>query len=334
MMETVLAPPAGQVTAKPTNVLVVDDEDGIRRLFTRLLTREGYAVDVAADGLSALARVKDSPPDVVLLDVTMPGLDGFEVCRRLKRDPATRLTPVILVTGLNASEQRVEGRQTGADDFLNKPVDPGELLARVGAVARLKRYTDDLDSAAAIIMAVAEMIEMRDGYTEGHCHRMANFACTFGRRLGLGADDLQTLHRGGFLHDIGMLSIPETILRKPQPLEPEEFKLVKTHTVVGDELLGNLRSLQAVRPVVRHHHERLDGSGYPDGLCGNAIPLVAQVMSIVDLFDTMTTRRPYQEAKPVARAVEVLRHEVDRGWRRQDLVEEFVALVTEGKLAT
>ncbi|NOT26772.1 MAG: response regulator [Acidobacteria bacterium] len=331
-MQAVAPPLAGEVSVKPASVLVVDDNEGVRYLFNRLLTQEGYLVDVADDGVSALAKVEHAAPDVVLLDVTMPGLDGFEVCRRLKRESATRLIPVILITALNAAEQRVEGRRTGADDYINKPVDPDELLARVGAAVRLKRYTDDLDSAASIIMMLAEMIERRDGYVEGHCHRMANYACTLGRRLGLGADDLQALHRGGFLHDIGMLAIPEAIVCKSQPLEPEEFELVKSHTVQGDQLLANLRSLQPVRPIVRHHHERFDGSGYPDGLRGDAIPLLAQVMSIADVFDAVTTKRSYQDANSVAKAIEALRHEADRGWRRRDLVEEFIAAVA-GTLA-
>jgi putative two-component system response regulator len=313
-------------------VLVVDDDDGVRRLFTKLLTQEGYRVDVAGDGLEALDRVAETPPDVVLLDVTMPGLDGFEVCRRLKHDPDTRLTPVILITGLGDNAQRVEGRRTGADDFLNKPVDPQELLARVAAVASLKRYTDDLDSAASIVMTLAEMIEVRDGYTEGHCHRMANYASAFGRRLGLDPDDVQTLSRGGFLHDIGMLVIPESIIQSPRALTAAEFALVQSHTVLGDTLLGKLRSLRAVRPIVRHHHERFDGSGYPDGLRGDAIPLLAQMTSIVDVFEAVTTGRPYRSAKSAEEARQVLQCQVERGWHRPDLIEAFVGLIAEGKL--
>ena len=319
-------------STRPTTVLIVDDDEGVRSLFSRLLSHEGYAVDVAPDGASALAAMPVLRPDVVLLDVMMPGLTGFEVCRRLKRDPATRLTPVILVTVLNGREQKIEGLRAGADDFLSKPADAEELLARVGAVSRLKRYTDDLDSAASIIMTLAVMIEARDGYTEGHCHRMANYASTLGRRLGLNADDLQALHRGGFLHDIGMLAIPDVVIRKSHALDPEEFALIKSHTVIGDDLCANLRSLQAVRPIVRHHHERLDGSGYPDGLSGDAIPLVAQIMSVVDVYDAVTTKRPYQDARSADEAVQELRDQVARGWKACDLVEEFVGLILQGRV--
>jgi putative two-component system response regulator len=258
--------------ADSVRVLVIDDEPAVCTFFNRLLTRESYAVHLAADTESALASIASHKPDVILMDVEFPGGGGFPLCQRLKQDVATRLTPIILVTGLTDRESRVRGRQAGADDFLTKPVDPQELLARVSSLARLKRYTDDLDSAASIITTLATMIEARDGNTAGHCHRMANYATAVGRALGLGAADLQALHRGGFIHDIGMLAIPPTVVLRAGPLEPEEFERVKSHTVVGDELCRGLRSLQAVRPIIRHHHERTDGSGYPDGLRGDRHP--------------------------------------------------------------
>lgn len=315
-------------------VLVVDDDETVSRLFADLLTKDGCTVETVSDGASVRAAVERQAPDVVLLDVMIPGLNGFEVCRTLKQDVATRLTPVILITGLSDRESRIRGLEAGADDFLSKPVDTQELLTRVRCLARLKRYTDDLDSAASIIMTITEMIETRDGYTEGHCYRMANYATAVGRRLGLGVDDLRTLHRGGFLHDIGMLAIPDAVLSKSGPLNAEEYELIKSHTVVGDRLCARLRSLQDVRPVVRHHHERHDGSGYPDGLSGDAIPTLAAIVGVVDVFDAVTTRRPYQHAQPVEEAVNVLRRQVGLGWRRRDLVEDFVAIVRDGQFDT
>ncbi len=315
-------------------VLVVDDDASTVALLTALLTRNGYLVASAPDGPAATAALERFKPDVVVLDVMIPKPDGFEVCRAMKRDPLTRLTPVILVTGLTDRDSRIRGLEAGADDFLNKPMDTHELLTRVRSLARLKRYTDDLDSASSIIMALTEMIETRDGFTEGHCYRMANCAAALGRRLGLNADDLQTLYRGGFLHDIGMLAIPEAVLRKSGPLDPEEYELIKSHTVIGDRLCARLRSLQAVRPIIRHHHERHDGSGYPDGLRGEAIPTLAAIVGVVDVFDAVTTQRPYQRAQSLDEAVGVLRRQVDLGWRRKDLVEEFAALAHEGQLDT
>ena len=317
-----------------TRVLVVDDEPGVTTLFERLLTQEGYAVRIATDAPSALAAVASFNPDVILLDVVLPGGDGFSLCQRLKQDAATRLTPVVLVTGLTDRENRIHGRQAGADDFITKPVDPQELLARVGSLARLKRYTDDLDSAAAIITTLATMIEARDGYTEGHCHRMANYATAVGRALGLGTGDLQPLHRGGFIHDIGMLAIPPTVVLRAGPLEPEEFERIKSHTVIGDDLCRGLRSLQSVRPIVRHHHERLDGTGYPDGLKGDEIPVVAQIIGVVDVFDAVTHSRPYQRTQSAAEALQLLREQVTRGWRNKTIVETFAGIVDSGHLDT
>jgi putative two-component system response regulator len=315
-------------------VLVIDDDAGVAAVFERLLARDGFKVITLSDSDAALVNVAFHKPDVVLLDVLMPGLDGFEICRRLRADAATRLIPVILVTALSDRHSRIRGLQAGADDFLSKPIDPEELLTRVRSLVRLKRYTDDLESAASIISTITEMIETRDGYTDGHCYRMANYATALGRRLGLRPDDLQTLHRGGFLHDIGMLAISDTVLSKSGPLEPEEYELIKSHTLVGDRLCSQLRSLQPVRSIVRHHHERHDGTGYPDGLAGDAIPLLAAIVGIVDVFEAVTTQRPYQRAQSLEEAVAVLWRQVDLGWRRRELVAEFAGLVQAGQLDT
>jgi len=317
-----------------TRVVVADDEQSVAELLRRVLVREGYGVEVVHDGVSAVEAVRQHKPHVAVLDVNMPGMTGLDVCRQLKGDPATRLTPVVLVTGMAQREKRIEGLEAGADDFLSKPVDTQELLARVRTLVRMKRYTDDLDSAASLIMAMALLVEARDGNTEGHCHRMANYATALGRALALGEEEIAALHRGGFLHDIGMLAIPDAVLRKSGPLDPEEYELMKSHTTVGDSLCGNLRSLASVRPIIRHHHERYDGSGYPDGLKGDDIPLLAQIVGIVDVYDAVTTRRPYQGPHSAQEAVDILRDQVARGWRRADIVEAFAALVDSGRLKT
>lgn len=320
---------------RPTaRVVVADDDHSVAELLRRVLEKDGYGVEVVHDGVSAVEAVRQHRPHVAICDVNMPGMTGLDVCRQLKAEAATRLTPVVLVTGMAQREKRIEGLEAGADDFLSKPVDTQELLARVRTLVRIKRYTDDLDSAASLIMAMALLVEARDGNTEGHCHRMANYATALGRALGLGEEDIAALHRGGFLHDIGMLAIPDSVLRKSGPLEPEEFELMKSHTTVGDSLCGNLRSLAAVRPIIRHHHERYDGSGYPDSLKGDDIPLLAQIMGIVDVYDAVTTRRPYQGPHSAQEALDILREQAARGWRRPDLVESFAALVHSGRLAT
>jgi len=317
-----------------SRLMVVDDEPAVAEILRRLLVKEGYNVDVFGGAHEALAALPTVRPHLALLDVNMPGMTGIELCRRIKQDPAHRLTPVVLVTGQAQRDVRLEGLSVGADDFLAKPVDPQELLIRVRSLVRIKRYTDDLDSAASIIVAMALLIEARDGNTEGHCHRMANYATALGRALDLSEEDLQALHRGGFLHDIGMLAIPDTVLRKSGPLSADEFELMTSHTTVGDSLCGNLRSLEAVRPIIRHHHERYDGSGYPDALVGDAIPLVAQIMGVVDVYDAVTTRRPYQGPHSAQESIAILRDQAARGWRRPDLVEAFAGLIDSGRLKT
>ena len=251
-------------------------------------------MEFAADGCEALERVRNDRPDLVLLDVMMPGLNGFEVCRTLKGDAATRLVPVVLVTALRHADDRVQGIEAGADDFITKPFNAHELRARVRSLIRIKRYTDDLESAESVIVSLALTIEARDRYTDGHCQRLASYGSAVGRHLGLAEDDITALVRGGFLHDIGKVGVPDAILLKAGRLTPPEYEVMKRHTAIGERLCGELRALRRVRPIVRHHHERLDGSGYPDGLRGDAIPLVAQIIGIVDVFDAITTSRPVQ----------------------------------------
>jgi putative two-component system response regulator len=310
-------------------VLVVDDEPHITRLLSRMLAHDGYEVLTAETIAAAREVIEAHAPDIVILDVMLPDSDGITLCQRIKQNATTRLTPVVLMTGLNDAEVRLRGLEAGADDFLDKPIDTRVLVARVRALARVKRYTDDLDAAGSIIMTLATMIETRDGQTDGHCHRMANYATALGRALRLAPSDIQALHRGGFLHDVGMLAIPDSVLRTAGPLSHEQLDLIKSHTVAGDRMCAHLRSLQSVRPIIRHHHERFDGSGYPDGLRGDDTPLIAQIIGVVDVYEAVTSRRPYQPTQPASEAVHVLHAEAQRGWRRRDVVEAFTELVTQ-----
>ena len=307
-------------------ILVVDDERSNRELLVRLLKRHDYTVESVEDGEAALAAVERNRPDLILLDVRMPGLDGFEVCRRIKQRPATRLTPVVLVTGLNDRQHKVKGIEAGADDFLSKPFDEEELTARVRSLVRLKRYTDDLESADSVIQSLALTVEARDPYTDGHCQRLAAYATALGTKLHLPSEQIEALHQGGYLHDVGKIGIPDAVLQKQSKLTSAEFEAMKQHTVIGERLCGELRSLAAVRPIVRHHHERWDGSGYPDGLRGDEIPLLAQIVGIVDVYDAITTTRPYRAALPPAHAFEELARESAAGVRSPYLVEAFLSI--------
>jgi putative two-component system response regulator len=311
-------------------VLVVDDMDANVRLLERLLVREGYFVLSAADGEAAVEAVQQASPDVVLMDVRMPRLDGFSACRQLKQSPATRLVPVVLMTGAAEEDDRIQAIEAGADDFLRKPIDESELKARVHSLIRLKRFTDELDSAESVILSLGLTVEARDPNTRGHCQRLAQSGVALGQKIGLDEEDLEALHRGGYLHDLGKIAVPDAILMKRGPLTTEEMDIMKLHPVTGDRLCGNLRTLSRVRPIVRHHHERLDGSGYPDGLRGSAIPPLAQIVSIVDVYDALTTERPYNPAWPVEKALQAMRDEVACGWRDRELTEAFIGLVESG----
>ena len=306
-------------------ILVVDDLETNLELLERILTAQGYEVRTARDGEEALDVVAEAPPDVVLTDIRMPRRDGFGLCRELKSTASTRLIPVVLMTGASEADDRIQAIEAGATDLLGKPIDLPELKARVRSLVQLKQFTDELDSAEVVLKTLALMIEARDAYTQGHCERLARYATALGERIGLPESDLVALTKGGYFHDIGKIAIPDSILLKPGPLTPEEFERMKEHPVIGEKLCGDLRALHDVRPIVRHHHEHLDGSGYPDHLAGDDVPLLAQIIGIVDVYDAITTDRPYRAALSQAAAFTALRDEVGRGWRDGELVDVFIA---------
>ncbi len=312
---------------KPGCVLVVDDLPPNRDILRGLLARDGHEVLEAQNGRQALELAREADPDVILLDVLMPGLDGFETCASLKRQEQTRLTPVVLVTALKGRSDKVRGIEAGADDFLSKPLDPLELSARVRSLIRLKRSLKDLDSAEAVIVSLALTIEARDAETEGHCQRLAALAIRMGRVLALADHELEALQRGGYLHDIGKVGVPDSVLLKRGPLNGEEFARMQSHTIIGDRLCQRLRSLRGVRPIVRHHHEKLDGSGYPDGLRGSEIPLLAQIIGMVDVYDALTSQRPYKPAFTQDEALAEIDFEVARGWRSRELADVLARAV-------
>ena len=311
-----------------TTILVVDDEPANRELMIELLQPQGYKIVTAVDGQAALEEFARNQPDLVLLDIMMPRVDGVEVCRRLKKNPESRLTPIVLVTALSAKEDRVRGIEAGADDFLNKPVDRIELLARVRSLLNLKAYTDELERAESVLFALARSIEGRDPYTGGHCERLSDYSERLGRRIGLPEEQITALRRGGIVHDIGKVAVPDAILLKPGKLTPEEWKIMRQHPAVGESICTPLKSFRLVLPIIRHHHEKLDGSGYPDGLKGDQIPLTARIMTVVDIYDALTTERPYRGASSTEKALELMGQEVQKGWWDPHIFSEFRNLLT------
>jgi putative two-component system response regulator len=308
-------------------ILVADDNKANRELLSDLLSPESYKVVCATDGQQALEQVNGGSIDLALLDVLMPRPTGFEVCQAIKSKPETRLIPVVLLTSLNSDADRIQGIMCGADDFLSKPVNKQELLARVHSLLRLKQFTDELDNAEAVLFSLALSIEAKDPYTEGHCDRLSKYSVALAEKLGLPEELRVALRRGGLVHDIGKLAVPEGILLKPGPLTPEERKIMEQHTIVGERICAPLRSFRHVLPIIRHHHEKRDGSGYPDGLKGELIPLTARILQITDIYDSLTTDRPYRKALPSEEAFAIMREEVKRGWWEGSILDEFETLV-------
>jgi len=324
--------PAEESTGPPDpkrtrRVLVVDDTQNNLDLLEALLTAEGYEVLTARDGLSALAAIAKWPPDVVLLDVMMPGMNGYEVCRWIKGNEATILTPVVMITSLNSLEDKLQAIEVGADDFLTKPFNKYELKARLRALTRMKQYVDDLERAETVVCILARTVEAKDPYTEGHCERLSNYSEALGRRAGMNRDEIRALRLGGVLHDLGKIAIPDSILLKPGRLTAEEWVIMRTHPEVGERICLPMKSLKLVLPIIRHHHERWDGTGYPDGLRGQEIPFTARILQTVDIYDALTTKRPYKPPLPKQEAFRIMREEAARGWWDSELVELFAAII-------
>lgn len=310
-------------------VLVVDDQADSLEAVAAALGPLGYAVLTAADGATALAIAASKQPDVVLLDVSMPEMDGYEVCRRLKLSEETRLIPVVFLTGLDSREARLRGLELGATDFLTKPFDLVELEVRVRNLVSFRHLTQDLDDAEQILLAIARTVEVRDEGTGEHCDRLSNLAAQLGERLGLGEAEIKALRRAGYLHDIGKIAIPDAVLLKPAALTREEWAIMRSHVEIGVNICSPLRTLRLVLPIIRHHHEKWDGSGYPDGLQGEEIPLLARVFQLADVFDALTNRRPYRQPVSPAEALGIIRTETQRGWWDARIFEEFAHLVEE-----
>jgi putative two-component system response regulator len=304
-------------------ILVVDDHPSNRLAAVALLSVEGYDVIEAESGEAALAQVSEIQPDLILLDVMMPGMDGYEVCRRLKGDEHTRLTPIVFITALDDRRDRVRGIEAGGDDFLTKPFDRLELSARVKSLVQQKRLNEDLDHAEQVLFSIARTVESRDPDTGDHCERLVLQGKAFGEFLGLARSQVRDLMWGGYLHDIGKVGIPDAVLLKQGRLTPEEWQIMKQHVVIGERICLPLRTMRGVTPIIRHHHERWNGSGYPDGLVGHTIPFLAQVFQLTDIYDALTNERPYKKAFSPQDALEIIAEEVQRGWRNPELFVRF-----------
>jgi putative two-component system response regulator len=292
------------------------------------LVSKGYDVVTALDVDKAEVEIRKHHPDLILLDVVMPGKSGYELCRELKDDPITRLIPIVMITGLTDRGDRVRGIEAGADDFLNKPIFPEELFARVKSLLKLKEFTDELENAESVLCTLGLSVEARDPYTEGHCERLARYASELGRHLGLDDPSLTALKRGGYLHDLGKIAVPDEILKKGSDLSPDEWAIMKKHPVTGETICKPLKSLRRVLPIIRHHHEHWNGTGYPDGLRGREIPLLPRILQVVDVYDALRTSRPYKPALTHEHAAKTMREEARAGLWDEELIVEFFDMLS------
>jgi putative two-component system response regulator len=312
---------------RKASILVVDDNPRNAELMRELLSSRGYRLTAVHHASEAEAQIRRDPPDLILLDVILPGKSGYEICRELKADPATRLIPIVMVTGLSDRQDRVKGIEAGADDFLIKPINAEELFARVSSLLKLKEFTDELETAESVICSLGLSVESRDPYTEGHCERLSRNAADLGRHLGLDEEHIIALRRGGYLHDLGKIAVPDEILKKGSNLTPAEWAIMKQHPVTGENICRPLKSLRLVLPIIRHHHEHSDGSGYPDGLSRGQIPLLPRILQVVDVYDALRTARPYKPPLTHEQSAMAMREEASAGLWDQDLVAEFFGML-------
>jgi len=319
--------------SRGARILLVDDLPQNLEILSGLLEPEGYVLELAQDGEQAVEMALKSPPDLILMDVSMPRLSGLDACRILKSDERSHLVPVVLITALSAREDRIQGIAAGCDDFLAKPVDFEELLARTKSLLKQKELLDELETAENVLVSLANALETKDKYTKGHSARVANYAEDLGGEVGLSRSDRRNLKRAGLLHDIGKIGIPLEYLNKPGNLTTAEYAAVKRHPELSYDICKPLRTMAPLLTLIRGHHERLDGRGYPDGLKGDEIPLILRCLTIADVFDALTSKRSYREALPHEKALAIMRQEASVGMWDARLIDTFAAMVLKAGIA-
>lgn len=315
------------INSEQAKILIVDDMPENIEIIQDILSQEPYSMFTASNGLDALTKVNEVQPDLVLMDAMMPELTGFEAAKRIKADRITRLIPIIMITALDGSEDRLKGLKAGVDDFISKPFNIFELRARIKNLLRLREYVNELENAEEVIFSLARAVEAKDEYTEGHCGRLSFLGEALGKELGMSEMDLLILKRGGILHDIGKIAISDNILLKPGPLTEEEFEIIKTHPDEGYKICAPLKTLQPVLPTILHHHERYNGSGYPTGLKGEDCPIHARIIGIVDTYDALTSKRSYRNALSKEMAIRIMRDETEKGLWDPAMVEIFISMI-------
>lgn len=314
-------------TTKRPRILIVDDNETNVELISMHLKPFDYELQKAYDGDEALRMIRQDPPDLILLDLMMPRISGYEVCQKVKENPATALVPIIIITALRELEDKIKAMELGADDFLVKPFNKIELVTRIKSLLRLKQMYDEMEHVESMVFALAEALEAKDIYTRGHSERVAKYSIILARELGLSEKEVQIVKKGSLLHDIGKIGVKDTVLNKVGKLTPEEISHIRTHPARGYEICKSLKSFKDYLPCIRWHHERMDGKGHPDGLMGDEIPLTARICSITDAFDAMTSNRPYRKGVSPLQAANIFEREIHSGQWDPKLLRVFIDLI-------
>lgn len=314
------------------DILIVDDQEIILKLLEETLRSEGYTVRMATNGFEALEAVSQKKPDLIITDMLMPKMNGIDMVAKLKESVDTRLIPTIMLTGLFDFDNKVKALEVGVDDFLGKPFNRVELITKVRALLKTKMYIDQLENAETVIFSLALAIEGRDPYTNGHCHRLSDYGMKLAKKIGLGEWDIDAVRKGGVIHDIGKIAVPDSILLKPGKLTPEEYEIMKIHPEAGENICKPLKSLHHVLPIVRSHQERWDGSGYPDKLVGTQIPITARIIAVVDFYDALMTVRPYKRALDVKECLAIMSQETQEHKWDPNLMQVFQEMIISGEI--
>lgn len=320
-------------------ILLVDSIDINRQLIKGILKAGQYRILEARQPHEAFDLLDQADVDLIIADLIMPEIStdmkgGLEFCRRIKANRRTRLIPILILTSVQGNDNVIASLESGADEFLVKPLQPAVVRTRIRTMLRAKRTLDSLEEAETILFALAETVEQRDKETGNHCQRLAALSVAMGTAIGLPEDDLLALYRGGYLHDIGKIAIPDSILFKCGVLNEEEWLVMRSHPLKGEEICRRMRSLAPVLPIIRNHHEKWDGSGYPDGLAGEQIPLLARILQLADIYDALTSRRSYKSPYSADEAVATLQKEISMNWRDPELASVFVELVRQPNFVT
>ncbi|GAB4527126.1 MAG: response regulator [Pleurocapsa sp.] len=320
------SPVVNNIDLTPGKILIVDDNPLSRMTAVDLLSLDGYEV-LEADGESPIIEsITEQKPDLILLDGMMRKIDSFIVCKQLKEDRRTADIPIVLTTLSDSREYRLKVMESGGDDFLVKPLDRIELSNRIKFLINQKRLNEGLDQAEKVIISIADVLATRSSDSDGSA-RVASLATKFGQYLKLSPEEIDNLVFAARLHDIGTIAIPDAVMLKKGELTSEETELIRQHVLVGERICQPLVNRRKVLPIIRHHHERWDGSGYPDGLSGSDIPYLAQIFQIIDIYEALTSDRPHKKAYSPTEALEIIAEETAKGWRNPEIVRLFTAFI-------